>query len=765
MMRTDDIAIVGMACRFPEADSPEQFWDNLKKGRESMTPLSEAQLTEAGVPRDVFERPTYVRVATPLADVDKFDAKFFGIPKSEATLMDPQQRILLELSYQALEDAGAVISAQKLETGVYATGGGITRSYLYQVASKLFDGANDTGSQLQLVNDKDFLATRISYKLNLTGPSLSVQTACSSSMVAVHLARMALLAGEIDIAVVAASCIRLPQNRGYDASENMIFSKSGHCRTFSEDSDGTIFGSGSGVVVLKRYEDAKADGDNIYALIKSTVINNDGGAKFGYTASSVPGQAKTMVKAIAKAGISADQLSYIECHGTATKIGDPLEIKSLEKAFRLDTAGTNFCHIGSVKPNIGHLEQAAGIAGLIKVALMIKNRKLIPTINFSAPNPKLKLEQTPFRMALEYQAWKPPESAGQILYAGLNCLGVGGTNVFAILSEAPQNRSENQSHGTAAEPDADDRHGLDVVCISAKSSTQLVEYLRQISATAQHIPLTSIAYNMNISRSHLPVKYVALVSDDVDATRWFDQAIAAIEARVADERPSLAGQSLCYVCNPLDIIADDQISKLISDYRFGVFAETYTRLMASADISMLGSSGLTSAPELAKTLAFECALYYQIKSWGIGVETFIGQGFGRYASLALDETPIDEWIGDLEEDTIRFKSDLADGRFSCFENMGQGVAPVKTAANKCENTVFRCTPNTVDIADESCIYLSRRPGFEIEDVWSFLIHALSRGINLDWDKYYPRGANRKISLPGYPFEKKRYWLGDDAIVA
>jgi acyl transferase domain-containing protein len=585
-------------------------------------------------------------------------------------------------------------------------------------------------------------------------------------MVAVHLARTALLAGEIDIGVVAASCIRLPQNRGYDSAENLIFSKSGQCRTFSEDADGTIFGSGSGVVVLKRYKDALADGDNIYALIKSTAINNDGSAKFGYAASSVPGQAKSMVKAIATAGISADQISYIECHGTATKIGDPLEICALEKVFRLDTNGKNFCHIGSVKPNIGHLEQAAGIAGLIKVALMIKNRKLVPTINFTAPNPKLKLEQTPFRMALDYQTWEPSESSAETRYAGLNCLGVGGTNVFAVLSEAPETGT-GLSHSlitAAVKTNESGQNRQDVICISAKTESQLVDYIKQISTTDQQFPMSSIAYNVNISRSHLPVRYVSLVSDDTDARQWFDHAVKAVEGRKAGGR-TLTGQSLCYVCNPVDSVSDDQIDKLMTDYRCEVFVKEYSRLMACDEISTLASWGLTSASELAKTLAFEGALYLQFKSWGLGVDTFIGSGFGIYVELLLGGSPVENWIDDLRKEAEYYESDLADSRFSCFEKMGQVGVAINKVSGKCENTVYRCKPNQIEAGDGQHFYLSQHASFDVKDIWSFLVEALSRGININWDEYYPRGANKKISLPGYPFEKKRYWLSDDPIVS
>lgn len=764
MKNTEDIAIIGIACRFPEADSPDQFWKNLTQGRESIEILSEEQLIEAGVTRREFESPGYVRSATPLKDVDKFDAKFFGVPKAEACLMDPQQRILLELTYEALEDAGAVVSAQKLDTGVYATGGGITRSYLYQIASRLYEGDSDTGSQLQLLNDKDFLATRISYKLNLKGPSLTVQTACSSSMVAVHLARVALLVGDIDIGVVAASCIRLPQNRGYNASDNMIFSDSGHCRTFSNDADGTIFGSGSGVVVLKRYEDAALAGDQIYALIKSTSINNDGAAKFGYTASSVPGQAKTMVKAIASAGISADQLSYIECHGTATKIGDPLEIKSLEKAFALDTDKNRFCHIGSVKPNIGHLEQSAGIAGLIKVALMLKHRKLVPTINFSEANPKLKLDQSPFKMALDYEDWKPAESSENVRYAGLNCLGVGGTNVFAVLGEAinigfVKGRKKNHG-GNSFLSDIE----KDVICISAKNKEQLIEYIKRISFVSEQVSMTDIAYNVNISRSHLPIRYVSLVTDDTDPKSWSEKAIKYIQNQKADSNMSSPSEAFCYVCNPSFLVDDEHVSSLLSDERFKEFSKEYLRLMSMKELSSIFSIEQLFYLKFVKTLAFEAALYSQIKVWGMAVETIAGEGLGEYVMLLCNEEPIENWIQHFQEDVVNLASQVKEDEVVNLCAMSVTYLQAKAASKKINQFgkyLYRNHPEQIDnisLMDEK-ESLSR--GSSVNNVWLFIEQVFRNAIDINWHEYYPINFCQRIPLPSYPFEKRRYWLGQD----
>ncbi|MDP4535566.1 beta-ketoacyl synthase N-terminal-like domain-containing protein [Alkalimonas collagenimarina] len=748
MMATDDIAIVGLACRFPEASSPTQFWQNLAQGRESIARLSDAQLRHAGVSDSEFEQPSYVKAYTPLADVDKFDARFFGVPTAEAKLMDPQQRTLLEIVYHALEDAGALQTAQQSETGVYATGGGITRSYLYQEATKHFNGNSDTGSLLQLLNDKDFLATRVSYKLNLQGPSLSVQTACSSSMVAVHLARSALLSGEIDIGIAAASCIRLPQDRGYNAAESMIYSPTGRCRTFSDDADGTIFGSGSGAVVLKRYQDALADGDHIYALLKSTAVNNDGAGKFGFTASSVPGQAKAIVKAIALAGISADQLSYIECHGTATKIGDPLEIRSLEKAFSLDTDKKQFCHIGSVKPNIGHLEQAAGLASLIKLALMIKHRRLVPTINFRAPNPKLKLPQSPFKMALDYEAWEPEQ---QRRYAGLNCLGVGGTNVFAVLSDLPTTDTTLSNDNSFVEP------AQDVLCLSAKTKAQLVEYIECIANDERPLPLCALAYNINTSRAHLPIRNTVVINRDMSIAQWREQALTKISAP-SEQRRMTFDKPAHYICNPTEFVNPSQLAALTTDMRCQHFTDTHQRWLDSEALTLIIASTAPFAQHVAQLFAFELALYEQLKHWGMKMASFLGEGIGQYVQLLLAGVPLQKWLNTLEKELHTHQRHLSHTQTDCFSQMGEVAIEQEVHLASEAPIIYRNRPSD-NTTESVCVCDSGR--FTATDLWSLLATIVDQGAHINWQNYYPFNAFEKHTLPNYPFEKKRYWLVDE----
>ena len=370
------VAIVGIACRFPGAADHRGFWRNLREGVESITALTDDELIAAGASAESLRDPSYVKATPLLPDCDLFDAAFFEYSPQEARLMDPQQRLLLETAWETFEDAGHRPGDTPGPVGVYVATGGVVSSYLANRLSFSSELPGYTGGIAHIGNDKDFPSTRISYKLNLTGPSINVQTACSSSLVAVHLACQAIVAGECDMALAGAATVRIPQHAGHMSVKGGILSPDGHCRAFDADAQGTIFGSGVGLVLLKDLSRAIADRDNIYAVIRGSAVNNDGARKVSYTASSVAAQSKAMVEAMVVAGVSPDQIGYVECHGTGTVVGDPLEIDALTKAFRTATNRRGFCAVGSVKTNIGHLEQTAGVAALIKAALTLKNRAI-----------------------------------------------------------------------------------------------------------------------------------------------------------------------------------------------------------------------------------------------------------------------------------------------------------------------------------------------------------------------------------------------------
>ena len=428
-----DIAIIGLSCRLPGAATTEEYWKNLCDGVESVNFFSDQELVAAGVDPSLVANPRYVKAAPVLRDVEMFDASFFGYSPKDAALMDPQQRLFLEVSWEAFENAGYDPAGYPGKVGVLSTGGGVVASYLL---AKLHhaDFPGQTASTSHINNDKDFLSTRVSFKLNLTGPSFTIQSACSSSLVAVHQACQNLRFNECDMMLVGGSVVRVPQVEGYLAEKRNLYSLDGHCRPFDLSGQGTIFGSGVGAVLLKPLEKAVADRDHIFAVIKGTAANNDGSAKISYTASSVGQQSQAVADALKLADVSADSVGYIECHATGTSVGDPLEIEALTVAFRKETNRKQYCAVGSVKGNIGHPEQAAGIAGLIKAALVLHHKQIPPSINYETPNPRIDFSSSPFYVNTKLQDFPLADTPRRV---GLNGLGIGGTNTFAVLEEAP----------------------------------------------------------------------------------------------------------------------------------------------------------------------------------------------------------------------------------------------------------------------------------------------------------------------------------------
>ena len=400
-----EIAIIGMAGRFPGAKNLQEFWQNLSGGVESIAFFSDEELLAAGVEEGLLRRADYVRAGGALDGIEMFDAGLFGYNPREADIMDPQHRFFLECSLEALENAGCDPNRYKGRIGVIA--GGSINSYLLSIVSSVRNFIGSVGGFQALIgNDKDFLSTRVSYKLNLEGPSLTVQTACSTSLVAVHMACQSLLGGECDVALAGGVSIRVPQKTGYLYQQGGILSPDGHCRAFDIRAQGTVGGNGVGIVVLKRLSDAIADRDHIHAVIKGSAINNDGSLKVGYTAPSVDGQAEVIAAAQAAASVSPDTISYVEAHGTATPLGDPIEVAALKKAFCSSPCRPRSCALGSVKTNIGHLDAAAGVAGLIKTALALKHGQIPPSLHFEQANPNIDFEGSPFYVNAELREWE-----------------------------------------------------------------------------------------------------------------------------------------------------------------------------------------------------------------------------------------------------------------------------------------------------------------------------------------------------------------------
>ncbi|MFC0861438.1 SDR family NAD(P)-dependent oxidoreductase [Sphaerimonospora cavernae] len=466
-----DIAVIGLSCAYPGASGADEFWNNIVSGVESLTDLTDEDLLAAGEDADLIRSKEYVRRAACIEGIEMFDAAFFGLTPREAELMDPQHRLFLEHSWRAIEAAGYDPQRFPGSVGVYAGQGANT--YLERIRARVdAEALKRTGGRMHSVgsleNDVDYLTPKVSYHLNLTGPSVPVGTACSTSLVAVHLACQALRTFECDAALAGGVAITPPVKRGYVYQEGGIASADGLTRSFDSRSTGTVFGSGVGVVLLKRLEDAIADGDTIEGVIIGSAINNDGAGRAGFTAPSVDGQAELIAAAQAVAGVHPDSITYLEAHGTGTPIGDPIELAALTRAFREQTDRTGYCVLGSVKANIGHMDSAAGVAGLIKALYAIKHGVIPPQLNFREPNEALHLATSPFRITTDREEWHTPD--GMPRRAGVSSFGIGGTNAHVIIEQPP-----------VAEPRAAESEGWRVLPVSARDDKALAEALKELA--------------------------------------------------------------------------------------------------------------------------------------------------------------------------------------------------------------------------------------------------------------------------------------------
>jgi malonyl CoA-acyl carrier protein transacylase len=641
-IKNSDIAIIGLSGRFPGANNIDAFWQNLRDGIESISFFSDEELEL--VDRSVLSHPNYVKAGAILPNIDKFDASFFGYSSREAELIDPQQRILLECAWSALENAGYDPGTYKGLVGVYA--GSSTNNYLInniytnQRFSQWRTFLEPTlALQVELANEKDYLPTRISYKLNLTGPSVNIQTACSTSLVAVHTACQSLLNGECDMAIAGGVSISVPQKTGYLYQEDMTGSPDGHCCAFDAQARGTIFGSGAGIVVLKLLHEAIADGDNIYAVIKGSAINNDGSLKLGFTAPSIEGQAAVISDALAISEIDADTVTYVETHGTATVLGDPIEITALTQAFRKSTEKKGFCAIGSVKTNIGHIQQAAGIAGLIKTVLALKHKLLPPSLHFREPNPKIDFANSPFYVNTALSEW---QTNGTPRRAGVSSFGMGGTNCHVVLEEAPQiepatNTFERDWH---------------ILCLSAKTEKALHE-LQQRYVTylkSQKYPkLADICFTANTGRKPFNHR-LAIVAQSVK--ELMEQLSAG--ATGSREGTSSPEARIACGCDSFAFLFTGQGSQYVNMGRqlyeqAPTFRETIDRcdeiLRPYLEVPLLeilypdSDTNNTKLDETAYTqpalFALEYALFQLWKSWGIEPDVVMGHSVGEYVAACV----------------------------------------------------------------------------------------------------------------------------------
>ncbi|AOY84552.2 non-ribosomal peptide synthetase [Moorena producens JHB] len=639
-----EIAIIGMSGRFPGAKNIDEFWQNLRDGIESISFFAEQELELEDT--TLLNQPHYVNAGAVLPGVEKFDASFFGYSAKEAEIMDPQQRIFLECAWEALETSGYNPQTYSGSVGVYA-GSGMNTYLINNVHPNRSFSPQRTflGSaldlQVRLANGKDFLPTRVSYKLNLTGPSVNVQTACSTSLVAVHMACQSLQSGECDIALAGGVAVTVPQKTGYLYQEDMIFSDDGHCRAFDAEAKGTVFGNGVGIVILKLLSKAIQDGDNIQAVIKGSAVNNDGALKVGYTAPSVEGQLEVISSAMAEAEVDASTVTYVETHGTGTALGDPIEIGALSQAFAKSTDKKTFCAIGSIKTNIGHLIEAAGIAGLIKTVLALKNKQIPPTLHFKQANPNIDFENSPFYVNTKLSEW---ERNGTPRRAGVSSFGMGGTNAHVVLEEAPEQFKIKNAKLKNERP-------WHVLTLSAKTDQALRElaerYVNYLDGD-QDAELGDICFTANTGRKDFNHR-LAVVAE---SKQQLQEQLAAFPPPMvgvvnSQQKPNaiaflFTGQGSQYVgmgrqlyeTQPTFREALDRCDEILHSYLDKSLLEV---LYPDSDQSLATDNWSLNQTAYTQPALFaiEYALFQLWKSWGIEPDVVMGHSVGEYVAACV----------------------------------------------------------------------------------------------------------------------------------
>jgi amino acid adenylation domain-containing protein len=768
---TQWIAIVGMSGRFPGARSLDQFWDNLINGRESISRIDRDALLQAGVDPVVLKLPGYVPAAPILEDVDQFDADFFGVSPREASDLAPAMRMFMECCWEAFENAGYVPGDVGERVGVYA---GANRS--------TYGGGISTGPQRNLQhilgNDQDYLATHVSYKLNLKGPSISVQTACSTSLVAVHMAAQALLTHQCDLALAGGSTVRIPQLAGYVREEDSILSPDGHCRPFDAAESGPVFGSGVGVVLLKRLDEALADGDCIRAVIRGSAVNNDGSHKAGFTAPSAEGQAAVIALAQALADTPARAISYVEAHGTGTNLGDPIEVAALSRAFRLGTSDRGFCALGSVKGNVGHLETAAGIAGLVKTVLALEHREIPPSLHFQNPNPEIDFATSPFFVNTIRRPWA---GAGPRL-AGVSSFGMGGTNAHIVLEEAPS--CARLRPGDVPQ----------LLTLSARNPDTLERMCRNLADHLRRhtdLAMSDVAFTLGAGRARFDCRH-------------------AIVCGLAEESDALAMPVL--PASPIRIAADPRIGLSLGDggvpavvahqlyrdepcYRRAI--EACIAAGAGPEVSSwFAAEAPTSAVTAPLLFAIQYAVAELLRGWGIRPALYVSHGGGETVAAGLcgllplqhaiwlagptgdPAATVQRLAAEEQPAAIAWQSRALGRRVAVGERLGRegwnkligrsAIAVLSATEREGADLWIELGANSATKPPNSFAvrsmpipskpYAGRRAMLALAgELWI-------AGVRLDWRAVAGDGDHRRVALPTYPFDRKRFW-SDEADAA
>lgn len=622
-----DIAVIGMACRFPDADSPDQFWSNLIGGKESIRELSPTELEAEGIGPHIYENAHYVKAASILEDIDMFDASFFDVTPIEAATLDPQHRIFLETTWKALEDAGYNPYTTRHRIGLFA-GSSINTYWMHTILPNP-DVIDTLGiNQIRILNAPEFLATRAAFKLNLRGPAVNLQTACSTSLVAIHLASQALLSGECSMALAGGVTVRVPHATGYFFQEGMINSPDGHCRAFDEKAAGTITGNGCGVVVLKPLLQALEDGDSVYAVLKGSAINNDGNEKIGFTAPSELGQTQVLTSAWQVADVEPSTLGYFEAHGTATPMGDPIEIRALQQALK-GVTGPKTCFLGSVKTNLGHLDAAAGVAGFIKAALALKHRQIPPSLHFNTPNPLIDFSKGPFRVATQLQDWPKEDHPRR---AGISSFGIGGTNAHVVLEEPP-----------VLQATASDQPQL--LFLSAACAKSLETHLGNLAHWLETHPeasLADVAFTLREGRKECDYRQWVVAGTTAEAAAQLRAKLQSVAKPIA-KAPELAfllpGQGVQFPGMAKVYYETIPAFQSALDLQLGMMP---TELGATLRDLLLGEDTPENASRLARTEFTQPAIFltdYAAATWlmdmGLTPQALLGHSLGELVGACL----------------------------------------------------------------------------------------------------------------------------------
>jgi phthiocerol/phenolphthiocerol synthesis type-I polyketide synthase E len=622
-----EIAVVGMAGRFPGAPGVDDLWASLRAGVESIRRFTDEELAAAGVPESLRTNPAYVPARGALAEVDLFDAAFFGFTPREAQVTDPQQRLFLEVAWEALEDAGYDAARVAGRVGVYA-GTGMSGYYLNLLSRPdMIAAAGDMA--VRMGNDIDYLASRAAFKLGLEGPAVVVQTACSTSLVAVHLACQGLLGGDCDMALVGGSAVTAHQHIGYLYQQGNINSPDGHCRAFDAQAGGTVGGSGVAIAALKRLEDALADGDTVHAVILGSAINNDGSAKISFTAPRVEGQAAAIRAAHAAADVDPATITYVEAHGTGTELGDPIEIEALTRAFRAGTDRTGFCAIGSIKTNVGHLDAAAGITGLIKTTLALRTGEIPPSLHFTRPNPQIDFVSSPFFVNATLAKWTPP--AGVPRRAGVSSFGIGGTNAHVVMEQPP-----------VAAPSPAPSRPEQLLVLSARTETALDAAAGRLAAHLEQHPeqaLADVAWTLQQGRRAFAHRRAVVARTHAEAAQALADAAKGVAGRAGTEAPAAVflfpGQGAQYAGMARGLYEREPVFRAELDRCAEVLRPhlglDLREVIFSDDADRLKQTALTQ-PAL---FAVEYAVAKQWMSWGIAPESMIGHSVGEYVAACI----------------------------------------------------------------------------------------------------------------------------------